>query len=108
MRPFVFKLELNPRNGFQGGIVTGMSEMALVQEAAHRSQFRPGHHARRQRRAEFRPREMRLLRRLLMELRLRLVGQLRAHGRRLPCRHGRIPLGGELKLLKLKSLDANL
>ena len=69
---------------------------AMRHQAVRRSLFRPGHHARRKRRAEFRPREMRSLRRLPVELRLRLAGKPRTHGRRLPRRHGRLALGGEL------------
>ena len=50
------------------------------------------------RRAEFRPREMRPLRRLRLELRAALAGQSRTHQHRLPRRHRRPALGGELTL----------
>ena len=47
-------------------------------QAVRGSVFRPGHHTRRKRRAGFRPREMRPLRRVPLELRVRLAGKSRA------------------------------
>ena len=53
-------------------------------------------YARRKRRAGFRPREMRPLRRLPVELLAGEPGKSRAHEHRLPRRHRRLALGGEL------------
>ena len=62
------------------------------------SLLRPGHHARRRRRAGLRPREMRSLRRLPLELRATAPGKPRAHEHRLPRRHRRAAFGGELTI----------
>jgi electron-transferring-flavoprotein dehydrogenase len=59
-----------PRRVSQPGTVREMRG-----EDLHRGMQRPGHHARRRRRAEFRPREMRPLRRVHLELRATLAGQ---------------------------------
>ena len=54
-------------------------------------------YSRRNRRADFRPREMRPLRRVPVELLAGEPGKSRAHEHRLPRRHRRLAFGGELK-----------
>ena len=68
----------------------------MRREDLHRAVQRPGDYARRKRRAGFRPREMRPLRRVPVELRAGQPGKSRAHEHRLPRRHRRLALGGEL------------
>ena len=59
-------------------------------EDLHRALLRPGHHPGRGRRAGLRPREMRPLRRLLLELRSAYPREPRAHEHRFPRRHRRL------------------
>lgn len=70
----------------------------LQHVALRRGLFSLGHPARRKRRAEFRPREMRSLRRVPVKLRLRLAGKtgVPTDRDRLRRRHGRLALGGVL------------
>ena len=65
-------------------------------EDLHRSLQRPGHHARRRRGAQFRPREMRPLRRVPLELHPTAALRPGPDEHRLPRRHRRPALGGEL------------
>jgi hypothetical protein len=75
----------------------------LRYESLRRSLFRPIHHTRQKRRATFRLRRTRSLRRVPVELRLHITGIPRARVHRLPRRHRRIAFGGDL----IKTLSMN-